>query len=317
MLCGCIEYQPDTTLPDVGAFNPRELDGTTQTDAIVQAPIAKVDVLWIVDNSSSMEEEQDGIAANFPVFLNYFVGSGLDYHIGVISTDIEDPEHRGRLVQRAGHKWVDSATPWPEEILSQMTRLGIEGSGDERGRDPIWLSMTEHRDDWNAGFYRPEAALHMIVISDEEDSSDLIGEHEWLEMMEDLKWGEDQLTFSSIVAPDPICPGANDPGVEYIRYTNRLGGIYWPICDDDWATVLEQLGLQAAGQKREYFLSRVPVPETIQVSVTLGATIFPFDEGDFTFDPVRNSVSFVEYLPDPGVTVTITYDVAASDLDRD
>ncbi len=313
LLAGCIEYQPKTTLPEQAVPNPRELDPTHQIDTIVQSTVPQVDVLWLVDNSSSMEEEQIGIAANFPVFLDYFIGSGLDYHIGVISTDMYDTAHQGRLVQRWGHRWIDPLTQNPQDVLSSMTLLGTGGSGDEKGRDPIFAALNQHKHGWNQGFYRESAGLHVIVISDEEDSSDAIGEEEFLVWMENLKWGEHELTFSSIVAPDPICPGANDPGVEYIRYTERLGGIYWPICDDDWAVVLEQLGIQAASLDREYFLSQIPIPETLEVYVEEGDVTFSFTEGeDWVYEPVRNSIIFSAFTPEPLMSILIEYDVAAA-----
>jgi hypothetical protein len=282
---------------------------------LIQSQLNQVDVLWVVDNSSSMGEEQAGIADNFPVFLDFFTDSGLDWHIGVISTDMEDSSHRGRLQGTDSHLFVDPFTPDPEVVLAEMTTLGIEGSGDERGRDPIWLALTEHADGPNEWFYRNGAAFHVIVISDEEDSSDLIEEEEWLSWMAGLKWGEHQLSFSSIVAPDPICEGANDPGVEYIRYTERLGGIYWPICDQDWAQVLELLGIHAVGLEREFFLSTLPVPETIEVTVTEFAATFAFSKDDWEYSPVRNSITFHEFDPRPGNVITIDYDVLKSDLD--
>ena len=50
-------------------------------------PIKYLDILWVIDNSCSMTEEQQALSQNFASFVQYFVGSGLDYHIGVVSTD--------------------------------------------------------------------------------------------------------------------------------------------------------------------------------------------------------------------------------------
>ncbi|NCG20325.1 MAG: hypothetical protein GWP91_15055 [Rhodobacterales bacterium] len=310
-LCtGCIEYTPTSTLTPRVLHNPREFEPIHRVDELVQDLVTQVDVLWVVDNSSSMEEEQQGIAANFPVFLDFFVGSGLDYLIGVISTDMEDPDHRGQLQARQGHLWVDAGTPFPEQVLADMTTLGIDGSGDERGRDPIWLALTKHANGANAGFFRSSAELHVVVISDEEDSSVTIGEAEFLDWMSGLRVGEHRLTFSSIVSPDPICFGANDPGVEYIRYTERLGGIYWPICDQDWAEVLRLIGEQAAPLGKEYYLSALPDVDTIEVFVVDGQVTFAFDRDAWEYNRYRNSITFFDFTPDPRTTIRIEYDEA-------
>ena len=71
----CVEYVPRSRVPDVGAPNPRERAPEHRVDSLVQLKPPEVDILWLVDNSSSMGEEQAGIANNFPVFLDFFVGS--------------------------------------------------------------------------------------------------------------------------------------------------------------------------------------------------------------------------------------------------
>lgn len=309
-LSGCVEYVPRTTLPELGVPNPRDLEATHQTDTLVQAGVPMVDVLWVVDNSCSMLEEQEGIASNFPVFLQYFQESALDWHIGVVSTDMGDPLHQGKLQSHAGFRWVDNTTPFPEDVLGGMARLGTSGTGRERGRDAVYYALEQHREGANAGFYRGDAGLHVVVISDEHDSSELTTEDEFLSWMDVLKWGDDQLTFSSIVSEDPLCEGAYSVGEEYLRYTDAIGGIFWSICDQDWGTVLRQLGLQAVETSHEYYLSELPVLGTITVTVSDGAASFVFVEDlDWTYNQVRNSITFVEFVPEDGMVVTIDYEV--------
>lgn len=86
-----------------------------QIDELKQKPAAQVDILWVVDNSESMREEQQALATNFTRFISGLTlcqGTGVaddicdftsgtcrvsgqpcnppDYHIGVISTDITE-----------------------------------------------------------------------------------------------------------------------------------------------------------------------------------------------------------------------------------
>ena len=85
MLFGaCIDYNTSSTVPGFGIPNPRPLDNPTQTDRLVQVTVPTVDILWVIDNSCSMGPEQTSLADNSPIFLNYFLGSGLDYHIGTV-----------------------------------------------------------------------------------------------------------------------------------------------------------------------------------------------------------------------------------------
>ncbi len=77
----------------------------------------KVDVMWIIDNSCSMScivgchgAVSDKVTENFPLFMDYFLGSGLDYHIGVVTADLDNPADNGRLEYGFGEKYI-SQTP--------------------------------------------------------------------------------------------------------------------------------------------------------------------------------------------------------------
>ena len=50
---------------------------------MLQTTVQAVDVLWVVDTSCSMAQEQTQLAENFEGFMTHFLDSGLDYHIGV------------------------------------------------------------------------------------------------------------------------------------------------------------------------------------------------------------------------------------------
>ncbi len=112
-LAGCSETGLISTLPPAGVPNPRLLHPVTQVDKLVQVQVPEVDILWVVDNSCSMYEEQTGIAQNNPVFMDFFLGSGLDYHIGIVSTDMDDLSHSGKLRQAGGVPWIQDDTRTP------------------------------------------------------------------------------------------------------------------------------------------------------------------------------------------------------------
>jgi hypothetical protein len=61
-----------------------------QADEFCQRPSARVDVLWVVDNSGSMTAEQNKIADKFFEFFRQLRVSLVDYHIGVITTSIQE-----------------------------------------------------------------------------------------------------------------------------------------------------------------------------------------------------------------------------------
>jgi hypothetical protein len=316
---GCIETNFAPPVPAWDNPAPRPLEDVTQHDQIMQVTSPRVDILWMIDNSGSMGDEQNDLTENFPLFMDFFVGSGLDYHVGVTSSDIDADYNgaNGKLVIVAGTKYIDPDVANPIEMFSAMASLGINGSSREQGTGAIFKALELERDRANAGFWRDEAALHTIVISDEPDLTinGLITQAEFTGWYAGLKDAQGDRTFSSIV--DPIIGGA------YKSITNTIGGIYWSVLDEDWTQVLERLGVQAAGLKREYYLSRLPVEETIEVTIVDNGATLSFVRGeldvangtftgDYGYDANRNSITFFEYVPNALSTINIDYTVLAS-----
>ncbi len=310
-LSGCVEYDINSGVGISGEPNPPDLVIPPQQDRIVQVTTPAVDVLWTIDNSCSMADDQAALTSNFQSFMDYFLGSGLDYHVGVISTDDDDDTHQGKLREIGGQRWIYEDTVDPISVFSAMANMGTTGSGTECGRATTYRAIELRKDEYNAGFIREEAGLHIIVISDEPDHSTEtpIGIGEFVQYLSTVKADEDLVTFSSIVHP-PGC-GFDCAGTDYISVTEEVGGILWPIGNQNWSEVLERLGVQAAGLEHEFFLSQLPVPGTIEVWVD-ESEFREGEDADWIYHPTRNSVVFHEYVPDPLSEVWITYERLAA-----
>ncbi|MFT4623414.1 MAG: hypothetical protein ACI8PZ_002070, partial [Myxococcota bacterium] len=232
-LVACDQEYNISSDPDAyGDPNSQKLETPSRTDRVLQITNPEVDILWVIDNSCSMSEEQDELAANFPEFMAYFLDSSLDYHIGVVSTDMDDRSHSG-LLQSAGGgmRWIDTETDDAVMRFSQMTRLGTDGSADEQGRAAAYTALELRAE--NDGFLRGEkAGLHVIVVSDEDDYSrdSPISSEEFIEYMLNLKEDPELVTFSSIVGPPTGCGGGGplgdaEPGDNYFALTDAIGGV--------------------------------------------------------------------------------------------
>lgn len=319
------DFVPDDVQPGIG--EPPLPENPLRVDRIVQVSEPAVDVVFVIDNSCSMEEEQVLLAQNFPAFLQYFLTSGLNYHIGVVSTDMEHPFHTGKLQDAGGIRYLDRDTVNPGQIFAQMVQLGIGGWFEERGRDALFTLIDIRRDaPENEGFYRPNASLHAIFVSDENDQSVLITRNEFDQWGDALKWSPEMVTLHAIVAPNLAgpCAAAFEVGLDYQHYAVYTGGSQFSICESDWGPMLDTLGVQASGLRREYFLTRIPVPDSIQVRVEVTpegggdpvelefVVCQPGEEVDddtcqVTYLPTRNSIVFLDYVPDPLSEVIVSY----------
>ncbi len=322
---GCSEYniaQPPNLEVEP---NPPGVENPINTDRVVQVTEPAVDVLWVIDNSGSMDDNQAALADNFPSFMDYFLGSGLDYHIGVVSTDMDNQGNgnQGMLREIDGVRFIDTDTPDPMGTYQRMAKMGAGGSSTEKGRAAAYTAIELRKNEAsNIDFIRDgiEAGLHIVVISDENDSStnNPISKVEFIDYLNTLRDDPELVTFNAIVNP----PGGGgifaelDAGTEYLDITDQVGGLKREIQTGDWAAMLEDLGVQAAGLKREYFLSSLPVVDSIEVWViTPDGSTLPFTKGqDYTYTESRNSVLFETFIPTALSEVYIEYTVLASVL---
>ena len=315
-LVGCASEQGlsrEVIAPIVG--NPDSVETPFNEDRVVQVTIPKTDILFVVDNSCSMAEEQELLATNFPVFLEWFQGSGLDYHIGVVSTDMNDPLHTGRLRAINGQRWIQDSTESPDAIFGAMAEMGTGGHWVERGRAAAYTAVELLAASDNHGFIREDAGLHLTVVSDEDDESEgsPVSRDEFVDYLVNARPTRQMVSFSAIVGPAFGCETALEPGSDYLAVSAALGGVQWSICEPEWDGVLDRLGFVAVGLKSEFFLSQIPVPGTIEVTTDVDGVVQSFDEGvDWEYQDSRNSIEFLEYMPQPREQIRIRYRLASA-----
>ena len=274
----------------------------------------KVDVLWVVDNSGSMYEEQEALATNFSGFIGWADALGVDYHVGVVSTDMDDADHSGKL--QGTYRYIDPTTPNPEDVFADNVRLGTMGSGWELGLAASHAALSPPLDNgYNAGFLRDDAKLTVIYVSDEDDQSP--GEVEfYVQYFLNLKGTAEWVTLSAICGDlpdgcsDPTMGDAS-PGVRYHAALTRTGGAFHSICQSDWSGLMTDLGEDAFAPIRTFPLSRPADPATIAVTVDnnpVPEAGIPNGPNGWTYIQQNNAVWFGDnVLPDVGSVVRITY----------
>lgn len=194
LLAACNEDQP-------------QLYQRTQVDVFQQEIRRKVDILLVVDNSCSMIDEQQKLAANFDNFIAQFLEADVDYQIGVVTTDMENPEQAGRL--QGDTKIISSTMPVDDarELFQENVKVCATGSGFEMGLAAAAAAFAEPSAlEVNAGFLRDDAALSVVFVSDEEDDSPQRVDH-YLDRIKGLKgaagFRDDGLINLSAVVGDP------------------------------------------------------------------------------------------------------------------
>ena len=182
----------------------------SQIDVFTQEIRKTVDILLVVDNSGSMIDEQIKLAANFDNFISQFLEAEVDYQIGVVTTDMDDPTQSGRLVGETKLITSDMTVDVARETFQANVRVCATGSGFERGFAAAEAALSADflaAGGPNEGLVREDAALSIVFVSDEDDDSSRPVGH-YLEVFKGLKgdrgYRDDTLiNMSAVVGPPP------------------------------------------------------------------------------------------------------------------
>ena len=279
-------------------------------ERFVQAPLPKVDLLWVIDDTSSMADEHDALAGTMGAFANTLAELGLAWQVGVVTTDLSGVD-AGRL---QGDPWIlTPALDDPAEALVQASDVGVHGNPPEAGFGAAYLALTEPlRSGDNRSFRRSDAALHVIVLSDSDDDSasvlgaDPVGAFEEFLAEEAAITGMDA-RLSAVVGDVPSgCTwdgGTALPGAAYAEVALATGGVVASVCEADLSPVVEAIGEASASWPDTFTLQAVPVADSVRVSVD-GARL---DQG-WTLDLTLPGIVFDE-APGASAEIVVTYEV--------
>lgn len=297
--------------------------GTTDSegfDTYQQPQRPTVDVLWVIDDSGSMGDEQDDLANNFNSFISTAVSLDTDYHIGVVATDVES-EWAGKLYHcNDSNRFIRDSQPAGQQ--EAQFRCWVKTADFDRphsdGQEaPLQAARMAldypNVDDYNAGFLRDEATLYVILVTDEPDQSN--GPYElYVDFFQNLKGvgNPDLLNISAISGPPPDgCATAAENPYDFDA-VNAVGGEFRSICTADWSDLINDLGLDVFNARRQFPLDRPATASTIEVRVCdLGgncAAVGQDATSGWTFDAAANAVVFNgTAVPGPGETVEVEY----------
>lgn len=306
------------------------------TDVLAQPVAQQLDVLWVIDTSASMAEERPKLLDSLPSFLWDLEAEGLDWHVGVVTMGESAGRPLGGLVEVYGKAFVTPSAA--DDVLTQMASAEDDGGPAGRGFLAALYALTMPTPALaarNAGFLRDAAALHVIVVSDQDDqSAPELTRAQFVDALRNLKANPTtRVAFSAIVGDTPPGCGAV-PGGQYVDAAEALGGEIRSTCDADWRGRLHATDPLVEGYNREFFLTRLPSPASMEVWVVdadtevLGVDLSQLEPGEsleeacanvppascagYTYDLFRNSITFDEFAPSPGAEVHVRYDVLAA-----
>jgi len=276
----------------------------------VQEEIPILDIIFVIDNSGSMSIFQQELASQMTSFMNVFLATGADFHMGFITTD------RGYLQCSGVVCWIDNlfATPvdWAQGIISQIS---VGGSAYEKGIEMAHRALMNTDYDTGAApgtsFWRNDATLVVIYVSDEPDFS-LGTWTSYTSFFDTLKPDIDRMRHFGVIGDHPSGCIYNNGfyqrsvsfGSGYYDMTQRYNGEWYSICATDWGNQMQDLA-DTVSTRRTFTLDEPdPIVDTIIVSVNGQAAM------GWEYDPITNAVIFADdSIPEPNQTITIEYGI--------
>lgn len=172
---------------------PDEQQFQQNTDGVIN----KIDILWVIDNSGSMDTSQQALSDNFSTFISDFLSKNYDFKMAVTTSDayiagdewqpFYNQHHtiRSRYYENlpradkakfrdgvgsnhSGVYVIDETMLNIESIFTTNILQGINGYGDER---PLQSLVDAFEHPFNQGFVRDDSFLAVIIVTDEDDFS--------------------------------------------------------------------------------------------------------------------------------------------------
>ncbi len=258
------------------------------------------DIMFAIDQSCSMDDDQRRLATNFSTFISLLSSYSNDWQI-IIANDDDGCNQTGILTP---------STPGFQTLFTDQVNRG--GNNFTEALLTVGARAAEaatYAGGCNYGFMRPGAAFHLVVVSDEPEQSTWLGSDDWATLvgrMQTAKGDPGMVKISAIAGDYPGGCGSADAGDGYYQAVQATSGEFISICSD-WANsaTLEDLA-SASIIQNTFELQQTPIPETIAVYVN-GTEVT-----GWTYEPSGNKVTIDSADPTDGDVVEISYGGAAS-----
>jgi hypothetical protein len=220
-----------------------------------------VDIVWVIDGSGSMADEQAAVQKNLATFATAIGGAGIDHHVIMV----------------ADHD-VAAGTPLGKDAAHYQHVSANVGSHD--ALEVLLATYSQY-----AAFLRPTASLHFVMVTDDESRLKASDFRTQMEQKAGKKFTAHSIVSESVngracvgACGISLLCGAASPGLEYLALSDATAGQKISICVSDWSMVfgpLKTAVITSAPLPCEYALPAPPSgasldPTRVNVGVLQG-----------------------------------------------
>lgn len=294
---------------------------------------AMLDIIWVIDDSGSMEDDQEAVRNAASALGDVLTSANVDFRNGVTRHRATD-----QVTGRRGQLEGEGMTPDLQEFMDTVV-VGADG-GWEPGLETGILAIERLLPKTPAGqpadpeHLREDAALVIIHLSDERDQEvecvacggceDAEGEQRLctgnggqavIDRYIEAYTERGAVNFALVGDLPNGCQQSStrddfEPGQGYVEVANATGGHFGSLCGD-MRTNVADIARAATGISSEYELSSIPASATIRVAkgpAGQGVNIPRSRTNGFDYDAARNRIIFYgDARPMKGDEIVVGY----------
>lgn len=278
----------------------------------------KVDIVFMIDNSESMSTNQFYLKQAIPNLVATMSQLKMDMHIVVVSSSMGGTNPDGGQFL-GSPKVLTSAEPNLSDLLAERIEVGELGSNVERGLDSL-VAVTDpvYRANQGKGFWRDDALLVFIALSNEDDKS-AVGPDAFIELMNQRKprfengaqsWFMNFIGVMELAGRCSTFSEYKEPGVDWIQIADATGGIKESICQRDYSNAASNIRERIVHTLTDFKLENKPIESTIVVRIN-GVDVPRSTENGWDYISAENVIRFYgSAVPPANADIRIAYDRA-------
>lgn len=316
--CSGVEFNPGQALEKNDAIPGKTANESFYPNPLDSAP--KVDILFVIDNSASMRDEQLKLGDRLSSFVDSL--NNVDWQIGITTTDTSSGEFglKGSLVPLHGlNQYIlTKNTPDYEEVFANTV---VRPEGVNCGSNcpslverPLEAATMAIAKGVVTGFVRSGAELAIVILSDADEGGDGTGTITTPQFLlgtaASLFNQQKRVTgYGIVVEPgDADCLDQQRQFTphSYYGYNAALlaqltGGVIGNICDSNYSQSLKKIGQHVLNLVSSITLSHIPLEGSVEITLT------PKDPS-IRWEVKDNLIEFNK-SPKPGTRVDVKYTI--------
>lgn len=244
-----------------------------------------VDIVWIIDQSGSMNSEIAMVKQNMNAFANYISGTQIDYHVIVLAQkgtgtyDICIPPPLGGTNCNDGPRF-------------KQVDVNVQSTNG--------LSLTKQHISSIESFMRSGSMRHFVIVTDDNSQ---ISASDFDNFLKSRPGYNDYVFHSIIGLKKESCVAS--VGTVYMDLSNMTKGLQFNICSANWTTLFNTLGQGVANVAvTQYKLQYSPLLGTVSVKYNNQTA----QQGiDWDLDTANQQIVLKGTMPSSGTTIKVCY----------